>query len=312
MSRRRFALLLKTYSTDFEYAVRLVASFHRFNPDGLHLFCVVPKSDLDKFKPLQALTVTVLEESALEQYFTLEAVSGIRPGYINQEIVKLAFWELGLAENYFCVDSEAVFIREIHESDFMTPDGFPYTVLVEDKDLKADPYYFEHFWESREHSQRLIAQELDIPDRVIRTCHGHQVFSSEVLRDFKTSFLDPRGWTYLDALSLSPYEFSWYNLWLQKSRVIPIHQREPFVKVVHHEQEHIEFILRGMTQADLARAYLAVVVNSNFSRDKGMFTLTESKSVALAPYLSYRELAGLMATKFKTSSRRLFGRPTGH
>jgi len=296
---------------DFEYAQRLVASFHEHNPDDLHLYCVVPQSDIHEFQTLQAPTVTVLEESLFEHYFTQEAVSGIRPGYINQEIVKLAFWEPGLAENYFCVDSEAVFIRDIRETDFLAPDGFPYTVLVEDKDLKTDPYYFEHFWESREHSQRLIAQELGISDPVIRTCHGHQVFSSEVLRDLKTSFLDPRGWTYLDALSLSPYEFTWYNLWLQKSRVIPIHQREPFVKVVHHEQEHIEFILRGMTQADLARAYLAVVVNSNFSRDKSMFTLTESKSAALAPYLSYRELAGLMATKFKTSSRRLFGRPTG-
>ncbi len=40
-----------------------------------------------------------------------EPVAGIRPGYINQEIVKLAFWELGLTENYFCVDSDAVFVR---------------------------------------------------------------------------------------------------------------------------------------------------------------------------------------------------------
>lgn len=300
--------MLKSYSTDFEYAQRLIASFHEHNPDGLHLYCLVPQSDFDEFQSLQAPTVTVIDESPFEHYFTQEAISSIRPGYINQEIVKLAFWELGLAENYFCVDSEAVFIRDIHETDFMAPDGFPYTVLVEDKDLKADPYYFEHFWESRENSQRLIAQELDISYPVIRTCHGHQVFSSEVLLSFKTDFLAPRGWTYLDALSLSPYEFTWYNLWLQKSRVIPVHQREPFVKVLHHEQDHIEFILRGITLFDLARAYLAVVVNSNFSRDKGMFTLDESKPVALAPYLSYRELAALASTKFKTSVRNLLGR----
>jgi hypothetical protein len=182
-------------------------------------------------------------------------------------------------------------------------------VLSEDKDLEADPFYYEHFWQQREQAVRLIAREVGLDDPVLRTCHGHQIFSSHVLRSFKQDFLEPRGWTYLDALSRAPYEFTWYNFWLQRSRVIPVHQREPFVKVLHHEQEHISHILSGIQESDLARSYAAVVVNSNFSRDKGMFPLSESKPKALSPYLSYSEVAALIAAKLGDSFRRLLRRP---
>lgn len=305
MISKPFAMMLKTYALDLEYAQRLISSFHAHNVDGLHLFCVVPPSEHHLFSALETKTVSVMTETPFEKYFTTEEVDGIRPGYINQEIVKLAFWELGLADNYFCVDSEAVFIRDFRLSDFIAPDGFPYTVLVEDKELLVEPEYYERYWKSREEGHQAIAAAVALDDQIIRTCHGHQTFSSAVLRDFKQQFLDTRDWTYLDALMVSPYEFTWYNLWLQKSQVIPIHQREPFVKVFHHERQHLEYILRGISQEDIARAYLAVVVNSNFSRTIGEVDPAASKPEMLSPYLSYGELGQLALVKFRGSLRRL-------
>lgn len=303
----RFGMLLKSYGQDFEYARRMIDSFHRHNAEKLPLFVVVPDSDLDLFGEFAGERVSVLPESLLAGHLVSEPVNGYRPGYINQEIVKLSFWELGHLDNYFCVDSEAVFIRDFGLDDFMVDTTTPYTVLVEDKDLQVEPRYYREHWVGRAEQIRHIADLLEYSSPVLRTCHGHQVFSSVVLESFLRDFLTPRRWTYRDALAESPYEFSWYNLWLQKTKVIPIHQREPFVKVFHNEDQHIDAIGRGVTVEDLARSYLAVVINSNFSRDVGVISPYASKAEAIAPYLSYGELAAVVGRKVSDTFRRRLG-----
>jgi len=298
------ALMLKSYAGDFAFAKRLVESFKRHNPEGLTLFCVVPVSDMSLFAPLEAEHVVVMDEGPFEKYFVSEELNGTRAGYINQEIVKLAFHELDLAENYFCVDSDAVFIRDIHAADFLAPDGFPYTVLVENNELKVEPRYYSQYWQSREKALTHIAELVGLPGSVLLTCHGHQVFSTVVLRSFVADFLMPRGWSYRDALAEAPYEFTWYNFWLQKSAVIPVHPREELVKVFHHENQHFEYILRGVTEADMSRGFLAVVVNSNYSRGMGVLPADSPKPQALAPYLSYGEVAQLISAKAADTFRR--------
>lgn len=298
------ALLLKSYANDVDYARRLVSSFGAHNPTGLPLYCVVPDKDLALFGDLASETVTVMSEEPLSRHFVDEQVAGLRPGYINQEIVKLAFHELGLAENYFCIDSDAEIIRDVTAADFLAPDGHPYTVLTEDNDLKVDPVYYRQYWRDREPRIRHIADLVDLDDPIIRTCHGHQVFSSAVLRSFVTDFLHPRGWDYRDALAESPYEFSWYNLWLQKSGAVPLHQRDPLVKVFHHEGQLQEAILRGITTDDLARGYLGVVVNANWAREMAGASAGGTKAERLAPHLSYTEAAALLSAKVRDTTRR--------
>ena len=302
------ALLLKSYRGDAEYARRLLASFATFNTDDLSLYIVVPEDDVQHFTRMAPERAEVLSESMLKKHLVDHPVLGLRPGYINQEIVKLAFAELGIAANYFCVDSDAEFIRPFGRRDFMFDETTPYQVLVEDRELKVEPTYYEQYWESRQQSLRRIAHEVGLDDRVILTCHGHQVFSARVLESFREDFLAPRGWTYADALAVAPYEFSWYNLWLQKSGVIPIHAREPWVKVFHHEGNHFEAILRHITVEDLARAYLAVVVNSNYSRDLGLLDVRAPKPAALAPYLSYGEVWQVVRVKVRDTWRRRVSR----
>lgn len=299
------ALLLKSYSGDLEYARRLVDSFHRFNADSLVLHAVVPSADLPLFSPLAGGSMVLhAEEEVCGSHLVDRSLGGLRVGYANQEIVKLSFWETGLAENYFCVDSDAVFLRPFGFSDFMRDSSTPYTVLVEDKDLATEPTYYRQHWVGREVAIRRIMELVGLDDPVMRTSHGHQVFSSSVLSSFVRDFLAPRGWTYADAIDASPYEFSWYAMWLQKSLAIPIHQREPFVKVYHDEEQHLAAILSGIGPEDLARAYVAVVVNSNYSRGQGLVAASSDKAAALAPYLSYGEVKDLLSAKVRDTWRR--------
>ncbi len=297
-------MLLKSFADDFAYAQRLVASFHQHNRDSIHLTIVVPDADLAMFEVFSGELVDLLGESVFAEHLVVEPVHELRPGYINQEIIKLAFWERETSEHYFCVDSDAVFIRDFWVADFMANDTTPYSVLVEDNELRVEPAYYHQYWVRREQEIRRIQELVGLDDPVLRTCHGHQVFSARVLQSFKSDFLAPRQWDYKDALTQSPYEFSWYNMWLQKCQLIDIHQREPLVKVFHNEGQHLEYILRGITVQDIARGYLAVVVNSSFSRDLGALSLNTNKPAALAPYLSYGEASDVVLAKLRDTFRR--------
>lgn len=304
----RIALLLKSYSGDLHYASRLLSSFRAMNVDELTLHCVVPETDLQDFQVYSSENVHVhSEEQLLGHHLVTAPLGELSIGYANQEIVKLAFWETGLAQNYFCIDSDAVLLRPFGAADFMRDESTPYSVLVEDKELLIEPGYYRDHWVGREASIRLIMNEVELHDPIMRTSHGHQVFSSRVLETFKNDFLTPRGWTYADVLLKSPYEFSWYAMWLQKSQVIPIYQREPLIKVFHNEDQHLAAILSGVTDTDIARGYLGVVVNSNFSRGAGLLATSESKPEALAPHLSYGELGSLAAAKAKNTWKRRRG-----
>jgi hypothetical protein len=305
-----FGILLKSYDKDFDLAERLIESFNRFNPEQLQMFIVVPESDVEQFRVFESETISVLSESLLGQYLVDHEVAGIRPGYINQEIVKLSFWELGLAKNYFCVDSDAVFIRPLSVTDFMFDESTPYTVLVEDNELKSEPRYFEQHWQGREPQLRKIQELIGLKDHRILTCHGHQIFSARVISSFKSDFLTPRSWTYRDILEVSPYEFTWYNTWLLKSHHIPLEIREPLVKVFHHEGQHLESALRGLKPHDLARGYVGVVVNSNFANAWMGVSLGESRTQTLARYLTYGQLLAALWIKAASAASRCCKRLT--
>ena len=263
--------MCKSYSDDFQYASRLVRSFKRFNSDGLHLFFVVPQSDISMFSCFVGETISLLNEGGLGFDLVDDfSIRGIRPGYINQEIVKLSFWETGYASNYFCIDSDAEFIRSFYFYDFMFDESTPYTVLVQDHDLAIDPEYYNEHWKYRSQLLEEIKNILELKDRRTLTCHGNTTLNSAVLRSFKTDFLQRRGWSYKDCLEIAPYEFSWYNFWLQKKNTIPIIQIEPLFKYYHNKSQHMDSLRRGINRFDLARAYVGIVINSNFSRSYGV------------------------------------------
>ncbi len=201
----------------------------------------------------------------LAHHFTDREVKGLSAGYINQEIVKLSFWELGFCENYMCIDSDSVFIREFGIADFMHDEETPYSVLYEDTDLKTDRQYYDRFWILREESLRRIQKELDYKERKLITCHGFQNMSAKVLRNFKEKYLDVKGYSYLDILKISPYEFSWYNFWLQKRKPIEIYYSGQIFFCFHMRHQLYNSWLEDKTEEDLARSYVGIILNSNFT-----------------------------------------------
>lgn len=291
------ALLVKSYAGDLPYAERLFVSIRRHNVASLPVFLVVPDSDVSAFAHLEDSTTSIVPESRFNEHLVQDSVAGISAGYMNQEIIKLAFWETGLAENYFCVDSDAQFVRDFTAEDFLAGGTTPFTLMTEDADLQVEPGYYRDTWRTRAAALERLRDAMGYRGIWPLTVHGHAIFSSTALRSFKEDFLDPRGWDYVDALAIAPYEPSWYTAWVLHAAPIPVVRREPLVKTFHTPTQHLEYVLRGVQEADVARGYLAVVVNSNFSRGEGVLSLQEAPHQALASYVPARDLIAAMGKR---------------
>lgn len=265
-----FGFLLKTYSGDYDRAEKLINSYVQYNVDKIPLFLMCPKKDIELFSGFKGNGISIVSEE--EVYTNVFTEDGSMPmGYLNQEVYKLAFWETGLCANYMCIDSDALFIRPFNKWEFMYDDETPYTCLEEDNDLRADHYYNKLYWNGRRKWISKIEDELDFHPCHLLTCHGFQIFSSKVLKSLKEDFMNPKGYDYKDLIQISPYEFSWYNLWLQKTNVIEIHQIEHLFKCFHLKQHHIGYVLSGMKLEDWAKGYVGIIVNSNYGVGEGAY-----------------------------------------
>ena len=264
-------IMLKSYREDWLYVKRLVGSFNRFNDEELSLFVVVPSADLELFASLGSPTVRVIADEDIPVSYLPNAIAGEHDeGFINAGASKLGFWELGICDNYFAIDSDMVFIRPFGRSDFLSDDGHPYITATDAFDLKSDPFYFDRYWQHRERSLDHIHQQLEVSRSQKASYHTVQVMNSNILRSFKEKFLGVRGLTYTDVLTISLWEFFWYTSWALNQREVPICRRDEIVKVVHHQGQHLALRNLGISQASLARSYLGVIVNSNWSRQYGL------------------------------------------
>jgi hypothetical protein len=305
-----FGLLVKSYAPDLPYVERLVASLRRHNVEQIPVHVVVPQADVAAFAPVVGDAGLLHPEETFADHLTAEPVAGFGPGYINQEIVKLAFWETGLADNYFCVDSELEFVRDFGRADFMADDTTPFTFLSADAELQVEPDYHRTHWVARRERLRVIQREIGIEDEPLLTVHGHATFSATVLAAFRDRFLAPRGWDYVDALACAPYEPTWYSLWLQKDQTIPIVMREPIVKTFHDPAQYLDYVVRGVTVDDVARGYVAMVLNSNYSRGDGVIGLGDDPAVVAARYVPVHRLVAALLGRALAPARSVLSRAT--
>lgn len=287
----KMAILVKSFSGDHGYVKRLIASYHQHNRDQIPLFLVVPETDLNLFQEFVAPSITLMSDESITSELTRTPIHGLHPGYVNQEIIKMAFWEKRLCENYICVDSEGVFIRDFFVSDFMYDESTPYTILIEDNELRVDPQYYHSYWKGRHPRLEEIQRRIGLPvGKPILTCHGFAILSSKVLESFRKKYLLANHKTYLTMIEESPFEFTWYNLWLQYDKTIELHIREPLFKTFHSKNQQLEYMIKGITNEDLARGYLGVVVNSYHSRESGIVSFNDENYKILAGFFTKNDL----------------------
>lgn len=262
---KKFVMYCKTYIGDIEPLKIMVSSFKKHNKQNIDLYISCPKEDVERFRCFEDGSIHIItDEDYGLKYYPKRTKYGFSLGYFHQEICKLAFWETGLCENYLCIDSDGVFIRDFVFSDFMWNEDVPYTVLVMDKDLAVEKQY-QQYWDWRKEKITQIYQFMEMGNLPFRTCHGFQIMNSKVLESLK-EYLNKKDMSYSDAIELSPFEFSWYNCAALKFNRIPIIAVEPYFKCFHNKSEYMNARRMNIGISDLSRAYIGIVMNSNWNK----------------------------------------------
>ena len=258
------AIFVKSYAPDFPNLKRLLNSCAKFNNEEFPIYICVPDEEIEQLRSLEGICdFTAVPESFFKIDFPNQKIHGRSLGYLRQQIVKLSVHHLGVAANYMILDSDAVMIRPFGRSDFLSESGTPYTVLVEDLDQFTAPWY-RMYADRRREFLVSIAKRFELSTDHLRTCHGNVLFSAKVLANFE-AWCEHEGLTPSHLMEIGPYEFSWYNFFLQSKMpetVIPI---EPFVRYLHVKNEYRFLRYQGITINDLARSYVGICLNSNWA-----------------------------------------------
>ncbi len=272
----QFALYCKTFAGDLVHFQQFLNSYVKYNKSNIALYVSVPESDYHYYKKINGIgSIEVITDETYCKSFLFEegdiVPHGMSKGYANQQICKLNSWRIGRARNYLICDSDSVFIRNFFFEDFMADSITPYSVLVQDKDLSITRHYRNAAWGGwlmRQDAIKRVFSEVGLNDRRLLTCHGHTVFNASVLQSLFFDFMTPRGLSYRDLLEISPYEFTWYNTWLQfrfKELTLGV---EPFFKTFHLHEDYVMSRRSLLRLQDLSEAYVGIVMNSKWQRSQ--------------------------------------------
>ena len=262
-------LFCKSYNRDVLRVKRLVDSIEKFNKDNLQVFISTPGSDrqlfLDKIGSGRCEWVT--DENIVNSNPALSwgKMQEIDPGKA-QQIIKSEFWRLHPCTGYLCIDSDSIFIRNFMRSDFMATDGVPYTTLHQGKELLqlasnlGKSKTALNFKTDSTRAKEIFGRngpDYDFGPTPV-------MWASRVWQDLASQFLEPRGWSFMDAINYFPAELRWYGEALLAYESIPLRPIEPLFRVYHTDWQYFTQHKLGENFEKLRDNYLGVVLQSNW------------------------------------------------
>jgi hypothetical protein len=277
-----FAIYCKSYRRDFLRLKRLLASIEKFNVDQLPVYVSSPQEDFDLFKEINGnfqFVTWVSDEKTIES--NPRVPKGIqigKEGYVVQAMVRPEFWRLGFAENYLCIDSDSLFIRDFHLSDFMGEDGVPYTIFHQNKELLQAAMNLG--------KDRVVKDFLQETGS-IKAIFGRNgpdysyvpspfIWSAKVWQSLDEQFLQPQGKTIWDIVSRDLEEYLWYGEALLKYQAIPLRPLEPLFRVYHYDWQYYQLKRQGETPEKLKKMYLGIIYQSAWESEMDFGAPTKS------------------------------------
>ena len=271
----QIVLYCKSYRKDFLRLKRLLQSISRFNSDQIPFYISTPGED-------QQLLVDLLghegyrwisDESIIKANINVSGeMAKNKPGGLTQQIIKSEFWRLGFAENYLCLDSDCLFIRQFYKSDFLSSDGIPYTVLHQNKELfqlAIDRGYVRFEVELRAEAER------------VKGVFGRQgpnfycapapfIWSAKVWQSLDGKYLSPKNISIWDFITPQLPETLIYGETLLKYRAIPLYAIEPLFRTYHYDWQYFLMRRLGETREKVAKNYLGIIYQSAWESELGL------------------------------------------
>ena len=267
----QIVLFCKSYRDDVQRALRLAESVAQFNVESLSFYMSVPQADLaffrEKFASLPTEFVTDEEIVAANPRFDRSTFAQLL-GRVGQQIVKAEFWRLGHSESYVCLDSDCYFLKPFRSADFLAPDGTPYTVMHESKDLLnfAERARLPKIARYRTQKCEDIMSQFGRLGRHWDFGPIPAVWSSKVWRDLDERFFQSKNTSIVNAVKDHPGELNWYGEALLAYRSIPLFPIEPLFRCYHYEEEYLFWQDAGETDAIVAANYLGICRQSNWDK----------------------------------------------
>lgn len=265
------ALYCKSYSTDLKRVVRLAQSIRQYNNENLPLHVSVPQAELPLFREhLSSLGVELLADEEIIKASPRIDEEQVRrmPGSVSQQVVKSEFWRLGLSTAYLCLDSDALFIRPFGLTDFMTPDGTPYTVMDEAHELLEDALRHQ-----KDRVVQAFVKEAELIQHLFQRVGRRYSFGPfplvwhrAVWESLDARYLQPRGMSFADAIAQAPIESRWYGEALLAYKAVPLLPCQALFKVYHYAWQLGQDRRAGINTQQLAQFYSGVIYQSAWER----------------------------------------------
>lgn len=265
-------LYCKSYKTDVKRIARLGKSIAKFNTQKIPFFVSAPSADLPLFKQnLHDVDVELIaDEDIVKSSPRIDPYRLAQlPGNISQQIIKSEFWRLGISTAYLCVDSDSLFIRPFQASEFITPEGTPYTMmdegrsLLEDALLNKKPKVLHDF----QNEARLVQSLFDRVGRMYSFGPFPVVWHRAVWESLDTEFLQPRGMSFVDAILQAPIESRWYGEALLRYQAVPLMPCQSFFKVYHYAWQLDRDLRSNIGPNQLAQLHSGVIYQSAWERE---------------------------------------------
>jgi len=266
-------LYCKSYQRDFLRLRRLLESIQRFNVDHIPFYISTPQ---DQFNELQSILGFHLEYQWVSDESIVaanpKAVAGVektRSGSLAQQAIKSEFWRLGISENYVCLDSDCIFIKEFNRDHFIAPDGNPYTVIYQNTE------FFQLAINRNHHN---IVENLRVEGDRVKALFGRKgpnyycpcppfIWSAKVWRSLDEQFLMPQGMSFWDISTPERPETLLYLEALLKFQAIPLHPIEQLFRIYYYDWQFYLLRRLGESELTLTKNYLGVIYQSNWDSD---------------------------------------------
>ena len=269
-------LYCKSYRRDFLRVKRLLVSLQKHNRDQLPFYISTPAADHELLmevlgKEGQNFSYIWIADEAIIAANPRAPKDGQlgMPGGLSQAIIKAEFWRLGLAQNYLCIDSDSVFIRDFGVSDFLASDGNPYTVLHQNKEL---------FQLATNRGHAKVERDLRAETVRVQQLFGRLgpqyycapapfIWSAKVWQSLDDQYLRPKGLTLWDAVTPEYPETLLYGEALLNFQAIPIRMIEPLFRIYHYDWQYYTARRLGETEPKLKQNFLGVIYQSNWESE---------------------------------------------
>ncbi len=270
---KNLVLYCKSYQRDFLRLRRLLESIEKYNQDHIPVYISTPENQVDELKKILGSNLNyqwVSDESIVSANPRVSlGVEKSRSGSLSQQAIKSEFWRLGLCENYVCLDSDCVFLKEFKHEDFIAPDGNPYTVIYQNK---------EFFQLSIDRHHTKAVENLRLEGDTVKSLFGRKgpnyycpcppfIWSAKVWRSLDVQFLIPRGVTFWDISTPQHPETLLYLEALLNFQAIPLYPIEQLFRIYYYDWQFYLLRRLGESEDKLKESYLGVIYQSNWDSD---------------------------------------------